>query len=146
VKTSEFFEAIDNERIVAAIAAAEGRSRGEIRVHVASDRVEDAAAAARSHFERLGMTQTKERNGVLILVAPESQRFAVLGDEGLDQFCGEGFWDEVVASMGGAFREGRFTEGLVAAVGRVGEVLAEHFPRRPGEVDTNELPDAISRG
>jgi len=146
VKTSEFFEAIDNERIVGAIAAAERRSRGEIRVHVASDSVEDAAAAARSHFERLGMTRTKERNGVLVFVAPESQRFAVLGDEGLDHFCGEGFWDEVVASMGSAFREGRFTEGIVAAVERVGEVLATHFPRRPGETDTNELPDTISRG
>jgi len=111
----EFFEAIDNDRIVAAIAAAEGRSRGEIRVHVASDPVEDAFAAARADFERLGMTRTRERNGVLILLAPESQRFAILGDAGLDHVCQEGFWDEVVESMRGAFREGRFTEGIVAA-------------------------------
>ena len=34
----------------------------------------------------------------------------------------------------------------VAAVKRVGDELARHFPRRPGETDRNELPDAISRG
>jgi uncharacterized membrane protein len=35
----------------------------------------------------------------------------------------------------------------VAAVERVGDVLARHFPRRPGdESDRNELEDAVSRG
>jgi uncharacterized membrane protein len=146
VKTDEFFQAIDHDRVVEAIRAAESRSRGEIRVHVAPNPVEDAHAAARADFERLGMTRTKERNGVLILVAPESQTFAVLGDEGLHRHCPEGFWEDVVAAMRGAFREGRFTEGLVEAVARVGDVLARHFPRRPGETDVNELPDGISRG
>jgi len=146
VKTSEFFEAIDNDRVVAAIGAAEGRSRGEIRVHVARGRVDDAEAAARKHFERLGMTKTAERNGVLILVAPESQTFAIVGDEGLHRFCPEGFWGTVVEEMRGAFRESRFTDGLVEAVSRVGDVLSRHFPRTPGEPDENELPDAISRG
>jgi uncharacterized membrane protein len=92
------------------------------------------------------MTRTAERSGVLILVAPASRSFAVVGDEGLDHVCVPGFWDGVVESMREAFREGRFTEGIVAAVTRVGEVLAEHFPRRAGETDRNELPDAISRG
>lgn len=146
MKTRHFFDALDDARVVAAIGTAEGRSRGEIRVHVAVDPVEDALAAARADFERLGMTRTRERNGVLILVAPESQSFAVLGDEGLDHVCVEGFWDAVVESMREAFREGRFTDGIVAAVGRVGDVLAQHFPRRPGDTDTDELPNAISRG
>ena len=48
--------------------------------------------------------------------------------------------------MGDDFRADRFTEGIVAAVKRVGDELARHFPRRPGETDRNELPDAISRG
>jgi hypothetical protein len=44
------------------------------------------------------------------------------------------------------FHAGRFTEGLVAVVRRVGDELVRHFPRRPGEIDENELPDVISRG
>jgi uncharacterized membrane protein len=31
-------------------------------------------------------------------------------------------------------------------VAAVGDELARHFPRRPGEEDRNELPDGVSRG
>jgi uncharacterized membrane protein len=115
-------------------------------VHVAEGPVADARAAAQADFPRLGMTDTAERNGVLILVAPESQTFAVVGDQGIDGLCPEGFWTSVVEAMREHFHEGRFDEGIVAAVTRVGDELARHFPRRPGETDRNELPDAISRG
>jgi uncharacterized membrane protein len=147
MKQDEFVAQLDDARIVAAIQAAEARSRGEIRVHVATGEVTDVRAAAEADFERLGMTATAERNGVLILVAPESQVFSVIGDTGIDRLCPPGFWDAIVAEMAGAFRARRFTEGIVAAVERVGAVLARHFPRRPGdESDRNELEDAVSRG
>jgi uncharacterized membrane protein len=146
VKPDAFVKALDEKRIVAAIREAETRSRGEIRVHVAEGPVDDARAAAQADFERLGMTQTAERNGVLILVAPESQAFAVVGDRGIDERCDEGFWGSVVEAMRADLQAGRFTEGILAAVVKVGDVLARHFPRRPDDVDENELPDAISRG
>ena len=146
MKAGAFVKALDDVRIAAAIKEAEERSRGEIRVHVAEGPVEDARAAARADFSRLGMTETAERNGVLILVAPESRSYAVVGDEGIDDRCGEGFWTSVVEAMHEDFQAERFTEGIVAAVTLVGNELVRHFPRRPGEVDTNELPDGISRG
>lgn len=146
MKTGAFIKALDDARIVAAIRDAEARSRGEIRVHVATGPVDDAPAAARADFARLGMTKTTERNGVLILVGPESRCCAVVGDEGIDQHCDEGFWESVVEAMGEGLRADRFTDGIVAAVNMVGDELARHFPRRPGEADRNELPDAISRG
>ncbi len=146
MKADAFVQALDDQRIVEAIGKAEGASRGEIRVHVTEGPVDDARAAAQADFERLGMTKTAERNGVLILVAPESQAFAVVGDRGIDERCPEGFWESVAEAMREELAAGRFTEGLVAAVERVGEELARHFPRRPGEADENELPDAISRG
>jgi uncharacterized membrane protein len=146
VKPDAFVEALDDERIVAAIGEAEARSRGEIRVHVAEGRVDDARIAAQADFERLGMTRTDERNGVLILIAPESRAVAVVGDRGIDERCEEGFWATVVEAMREDLHAGRFTEGIVVAVKMVGNALARHFPRRPGETDRNELPDAISRG
>jgi uncharacterized membrane protein len=60
--------------------------------------------------------------------------------------CGEAFWTAVVEHVRDEFRAGRFTEGIVAAVRAVGDQLARHFPRRPGETDVNELPDTVSRG
>jgi uncharacterized membrane protein len=145
VRHESFLGEIDDARIVAAIAAAEARSRGEIRVHVADGVVLDVGRAAREDFERLGMPATRERNAVLILVAPESQAFAVLGDQGIHEKCAAGFWDGVAARMSEDFRAGRFTEGIVTAVTRVGDELARHFPRRPGGEDQDELPNAVSR-
>lgn len=145
MRHDSFLGEIDDARIVAAITAAEARSRGEIRVHVADGVVTEVRRAAREDFERLGMAATREKNGVLILVAPESQTFAVLGDQGIDAKCEAGFWDGVAARMSEDFRAGRFTEGIVTAVTRVGDELARHFPRRPGEADRDELPNAVNR-
>ena len=146
MRQDEFLAVIDEPRIVAAIRAAEARSRGEIRVHVAEGGVSDPRRAAEADFERLGMAATAERNGVLILVAPESQSFAVIGDRGIDERLPPGFWDGLAASLRDEFRAGRFTDGLVTAVTRVGDELQRHFPRRAGEADANELPDSVSRG
>jgi len=146
VRHDAFVESIDDDRIVAAIRDAESLSRGEIRVHVAQHPVADPRSEAAAVFERLGMVKTAERNGVLIFVAPESRSIAVIGDRDVDARCGQAFWSAVVGGIRAEFQAGRFTEGIVAAVRAVGDELARHFPRRPGEVDRNELPDEVSRG
>lgn len=145
---AEFEAALDDEAIVAAIREEEARSSGEIRVHVAEREVESSRREAEITFERLGMTATAERNGVLLYVAPEARAIVVIGDRGIDGCCGEAFWAAVADEVRDAFRAGRFTEGILAAVRAVGAELARHFPRRPGDEDTdrNELPDGVSRG
>jgi uncharacterized membrane protein len=145
MKPDAFVESLDDERIVAAIREAEGRSRGEIRVHVAEHAVLDPRAEAAAVFERLGMAATAERNGVLVFVAPASQSITVIGDRDANERCGEAFWATVVEAIRDEFRAGRYTEGIVAGIGVVGEELARHFPRLAGETDTNELPDSVSR-
>lgn len=132
---------IDNVAVVAAIAAAELRTSGEIRVLVSRREAPDPVAAARLQFERLGMTKTAERNGVLIFLAPRSRTFAVLGDSGVHARCGETFWTELAAAMTERFRAGDFTAGLVQGIARAGALLAEHFPRR--DDDANELPNEV---
>lgn len=136
-----FFSQLDNDRIVRAIADAEARSSGEIRVHVTHREPEDLEARARRRFELLGMTKTAERNGVLLYIAPALRRFQILGDAGIHEKCGADFWKEVALEMEESFRREEFTEGIVRGVQKVGDVLAAHFPR--GTQDRNELPDAI---
>jgi uncharacterized membrane protein len=132
---------IDEPRVVAAIAAAEQRTSGEIRVLVARQAAPDPVAVAQSHFARLGMTQTAARNGVLIFIAPASRTFAVIGDTGIHEKCGDAFWRELADAMTARFKRGEFTEGLVLGIDRAAALLATHFPRHPD--DRNELPDAI---
>jgi len=138
-----FLSRLDHDRIVAAIREAEDRSRGEIRVHVARKAVADPQGAAAALFEKLGMAATAERNGILLFVAPASQRFAVVGDKGIHEKCGEGFWKDVAAAMEEDFRQGRFTDGIVKGVAKAGDALAAHFPPT-GRPDVNELPDEVS--
>lgn len=132
---------IDHDKVVTAIAAAETQTSGEIRVLVARQKADDPIPIARHHFERLGMTQTAARNGVLIFLAPRSHTFAIIGDTGIHEKCGNGFWKEVAANMEQHFKRGEFTEGLVKGVERTGALLVQHFPRNPD--DRNELPDHI---
>jgi len=139
-----FLNALDHERIVKAIAQAEACSRAEVRVHVSSGSVDDPHQAAAAQFEKLGMTATAERNGVLIYVAPRSQKFAIIGDSGIHQSCGQSFWQEVAAAMEADFRAGRFTDGIIKGLARTGEALGEHFPRREGVCDINELKDEVT--
>ena len=105
--------------------------------------MEDAQAAAQAQFDKLGMADTAERNGVLIYVAPASQKFAVIGDQGIHEHCGPAFWTAVADAMQDDFREGRFTDGLVKGVTCTGDALAERFPRTSA-ADRNELPDEVS--
>ena len=143
MKTNDFLEKIDEARVVAAIAAAERKSSGEIRIFVSSKKATQPLAQAQAHFRKLGMEKTKDRNGVLLFLSPQAQQFAIIGDAGVHEKCGPAFWEEIAASMGTLLREGRFTEALLEAIQRTGSLLALHFPRDPG--DTNELPDQIVR-
>jgi uncharacterized membrane protein len=136
---------IDDDRIKAAIAAAEKQTSGEIRVSVSRyfwGGVHNAAAKA---FTRMGMRNTKDRNGILFFVVPSRQRFVVLGDEGIHREVGQDFWDKLVAAMAGDFKAGKFNEGLIRGIEECGRLLAVHFPYQ-GERDVNELPDDIDFG
>jgi uncharacterized membrane protein len=136
---------VDAARVEAALAAAEKQTSGEIRVSVAPffwGSVEHAASLA---FERLGMTDTRDRNGVLIFVVPSRHRFRLLGDEGIHAKVGQAFWDEVAAHMSEHFHAGDYTRGLVEGIAAIGRGLAEHFPHA-GDADVNELPDHIDFG
>ena len=144
MKTTAFLKALDNERIVAAIREAEARSKGEIRVHVTNHPDVEVEAAARKQFEKLEMTKTALRNGVLIYVAPKSQRFAVIGDKGIHERCGPDFWPMVAAAMQTDFRAGKYTEGILDGVIAAGDALAIHFPREEGHVDENELANHVT--
>lgn len=128
MKTKHLFRELDHDQITAAIAEAEKHTTGEIRVYVSHRKVHDPRHAAAHQFVKLGLDKTKHRNTVLIFIAPESQNFAVIGDEAVHAKCGEGFWEEIVGAMRDYFRQGKFTEGVIHGISATGRVLAEHFP------------------
>jgi uncharacterized membrane protein len=145
MRTHRFLRELDHDRIVGAIKATEAKTSGQIRVFLQRGQfAEDALERAQKKFLQLGMQKTRERNAILILVAPRVQKFAVVGDEGVHQKCGEKFWEELVEKMRGHFLREEFTEALIEGIESAGALLARYFPKTGPS--TNELPDEIVEG
>ncbi len=145
MKTREFLRMIDDARVIAAVQQAEARTSGEVRVFVSKRPLQGCHVKQRAHeeFRRMGMTSTDCRNAVLFYLVPGDRAFAVVGDEAVHAKCGQVFWDETAKAMESAFKQEDFTGGLVAGIGRAGDLLAVHFPRL--DDDRNELTDKIAR-
>jgi len=141
VKIKDFISKLDENRIVAAIASAEMKTSGEIRVSISPRTPSDILDEAEADFKRAGMHQTKERNGVLLLVTPKVRKFALYGDVGIHHKCGEAFWNRLRDQVLEHFKRENFTPAIVDAVATIGEELAKHFPRGPD--DRNELSNKI---
>lgn len=141
MKTDDLLHEFDNAAVADAIAAAERRTTGEIRVYVSRKKPDDAVVRATRRFNKLGMDKTRDRNAVLIYFAPEAQKFAVIGDVGIHRICGQEFWEEVAADISARLRQEKFQEAVVGAVKKVGDVLARHFPDDGSS--KNELPDTV---
>ena len=137
--------AVDGDRVKEAIRQCELKTSGEIAVSVAPLFWGNVEKAARKTFERMGMTNTRLRSGVLIFLVPSRRRFAVLGDSGIHEKVGQGFWDDVARHLTEHFRNDDFTSGLVQCIEEIGEQLAAHFPYEPS-MDKNELPNEVDFG
>jgi uncharacterized membrane protein len=109
------------------IAAAETGTSGRIAVRVLNERSVDAFERAKAEFGRLGLHRHDGGNAALVLVAPNARKFAIIGDRALHERVGETFWNDVVAESQPYFARGATTEGIIYAVGRLGEALHQHF-------------------
>lgn len=137
-----FFSRKEKKQILAAVREAEKNTSGEIRVHLEYKTHGPVYGHAQKVFQRIGMTKTAQRNGVLIFLATGNKKFAVLGDVGINEKVPEGFWNDVVVIMQEHFKQNKFAEGISEAILRIGEKLKVHFPYQAD--DKNELLDNIS--
>ncbi|MBK9292693.1 MAG: TPM domain-containing protein [Bacteroidetes bacterium] len=137
-----FFSPEQKEQIVDAIRQAELSTSGEIRVHLEERCEGEVLDRAAYLFEKLGMMQTAERNGVLIYIAVKDRKFAVIGDAGINAVVEPNYWEDVRHMMAEHFKRGKYVAGLIKAIGRIGAKLKKHFPYQ--DDDTNELSDEIS--
>ncbi len=132
------------QQIIAYIERAELNTSGEIRVHIESKCKGDAVGRAITIFNYLKMHNTAQRNGVLVYVAFESHKLAIIGDVGINRRVAADFWDDIKNSMVASFARGEFVEGICRAVEAAGESLKEYFPYQ--DDDVNEQPNEVSFG
>ena len=85
--------------------------------------------------------RTHGRTGILIYLSMDERRAEIVADEAIAGRVAPEVWGVAMAAMLAHIREDRLADGLIAAIGEVGVVLAEHFPL--GQGDSNELPDRL---
>ncbi len=144
MNVKKFFNSAQKEMILQAIREAEKETSGEIRLHMESKCKGDPLQRAIQVFAKLKMHKTKLRNGTLIYLAVEDNKFAIFGDGGINKAVPENFWEDVKDEMAEYFKKGNFVTGITKGIHRIGEKLKAFFPYQ--QDDVNELPDDISMG
>ncbi len=143
-KVEEFLTEVQEQNLIKAIKIAEKNTSGEIRVHIEKTTKIPPMERAQEVFYHLKMDKTAQRNGVLFYIAVESKKFAILGDQGINDLVPEDFWDTEKEQVLSHFKKGEFTKGLELAIIEVGRKLVTFFPYQSNDI--NELPDEISKG
>ena len=138
----DFIPSEGQRRIADAITDAERHTTGEICVHVTPRCRGNVMKRAVRTFNRLHLYTTKRRNAVLIFIAYDDRKFAILGDTGINEVVPDGFWDGEVEELGRYLTAGHPVDGICAIIARMGERLSQYFP---GERDDeNELSNEVT--
>lgn len=103
------------------------------------DRVHQTAL---TQFRARGLDATHGRTGVLLYVDEPDHIAEVIADTAVFKLVPAEHWADTIDALTAGFRAGQPAEGLIAAIGLAGGVLADHFPTL-GEPDRNDLPDHL---
>ncbi|MFU2047992.1 TPM domain-containing protein [Avibacterium gallinarum] len=134
----------DKKQIEAAIVRLEQQTSAELRVYIERHIPKSSNSLleqALSVFQKLEMTATEARNGVLIYIAYKDHQCAIIGDEGIHQYVGENFWQAQCTEMTNHFSQKVYTEGVANIIDNIAQVLAQYFPIQPN--DRNELDNEV---
>ena len=99
----DFIPVDGQKRIAQAITEAEKRTSGEICVHVTPRCYFSPIHKAKRKFNKLHLYKTLRRNAVLIFIAYKSQKFAIIGDTGINEVVPDGFWDKEITETCGNY-------------------------------------------
>lgn len=131
--------------IVQSIREAEQGTSGEVRIFVEDFCMRDhPVERATEVFHLFGMYNTKNRNAVLLYLAPQSRQFAFWGDVGIHEKVGFQFWDAEKQLLREHLQRDEAAAGVCQVILKIGKRLREYFPS--DDHNDNELPDDIIYG
>ena len=126
-KVEDFLTAKQEQALIETIQISEKNTSGEIRVHIEKATEKSPMDRALEVFYMLEMNNTELRNGILIYVAVESKKIAIIGDEGINSLVPENFWEDELALMLTNFKNSDYTKGLQLAIIEIGKKLKQFF-------------------
>ncbi len=92
-------------------------------------------------FLQLGLHETRDRTGILIMISLFEHRVQVLADSGINEQVPEHTWDDIVAIIIAGLKANDACSAICEAVERCGDLLASHLPVKHD--DSDELPNLI---
>ena len=92
-------------------------------------------------FKVTTQQRTSGSTGILIYLSEAERMAEIIADEAIHAIVPDSVWGDAMAALVSEVKQGRVAEGMIAAIDRVGDVLAQHFPHAPDDV--NELPDRV---
>ena len=138
----DFLTTDEQQRIVSAIAEAEHQTSGEICVHVTPRCWGKVMTTAQKKFNQLKLYETERRNAVLIFIAYKSHKFAILGDQGINELVPDDFWKDTLTLLGEKLKAGKTCNGLCETILQIGNKLTHYFPAVKDDI--NELSNEIT--
>ena len=85
--------------------------------------------------------RTAKRVGVLLYLSMGERMAEIVADAAIHPKVPPERWGDAMAALISEVHDGRTGAGMAAAVGAIGAIIAEHFPKT--DADTNELPDRL---
>lgn len=98
-------------------------------------------ARAIAMFKAATDQRTAQRVGVLLYLSAGERMAEIVADGAIHAVVPPERWGAAMAALITNVRKGRPADGMVAAIGQIGAIIAEHFPKTAA--DTNELPDRL---
>jgi putative membrane protein len=92
-------------------------------------------------FVLQGVTETRDRSGVLIFLSELEHQIVILADVGIHKRVDTGIWEREVQTLIGGIRNGQAGQTTLDVIERLGALLAEKFPA--DGVNSNELSDEV---
>ena len=146
-KVRRIFDAEALQRIERAILLGERSHRGQVRFAVEPalplPRVVKRLSPRERALEVFALSRiwdTEDNCGVLVYLLLADRNVEIVADRGIHRRVGDAAWEAICKEMEGAFRAGRFVDGVERGIGAIDALLAQHFPRTDG-ASSNELPD-----
>lgn len=99
--------------------------------------------ALQAFYER-ELHNTRHRTGVLFFLSVYERTVWILADEGIYEKIHQDTLERFAHAVSRGMKEGRGCDALCTAIREAGNLLAEHFPSKPGDV--NELPNRLITG
>lgn len=93
------------------------------------------------HFMESGVYNTKDRTGILIFISILEKRVELLADSGINEKIPPEKWQSIVDNIIQGIKKKNITSHLIKSINDCGELLTQHFPIQPDDI--NELSDEI---